>query len=145
MALARIDDTRAKGLNRPALDAICLLVAGALRAELPTTEFTLAWQHSVEKTRWEERYRVAGDRLTLVEGRIRGLGAGREPPADAILEDGVWTWRPQGRSMSELVVAHSSFVRDYDVCWNGACKPLGTLTGDTRDQPVTLRACKRDR
>jgi hypothetical protein len=70
------------------LDAVCLLVAGALRAMLPTTEFTLAWTHSVQKTRWEERYRVAGSDLQLVEARIQSSGAGMDPPPQARLRDG---------------------------------------------------------
>ena len=58
------------------------------------TEFTLAWEHSVEKTRWEESYRVDGDRLRLTAARIQGLGAGMEPPPDAVLRGGWWTWKP---------------------------------------------------
>jgi len=39
--------------------ALCL-VAGALTVAVPTSRFTLAWQHSVEKVLWEEDYLIAG-------------------------------------------------------------------------------------
>jgi len=69
------------------VSGVCLIVAGVVAAALPTEEFTLAWTHSVEKTRWEETYRVDGDRLALIEARIQGMGAGMEPPADLAAED----------------------------------------------------------
>ena len=58
------------------MNAACLLIAGALRAIVPAQEFTVAWTHSVQKTRWEERYRVDGDALRLTEARIQSSGAG---------------------------------------------------------------------
>ena len=33
--------------------SLCI-VSGSLLAALPLTAFTLAWTHSIEKTRWEE-------------------------------------------------------------------------------------------
>ena len=75
------------------MNAVCLIVAGVVRATLPTDHYTLAWQHSVEKTRWEESYRIDGDRLRLTAARIQGLGAGMEPPRDAVLRGGWWTLR----------------------------------------------------
>jgi len=126
------------------LNAVCLLVAGVLRASLPATDFTLAWQHSVEKTRWEERYRIDGDRLMLDRARIQGLGAGMEPPADARLVDGWWVWEP-GVELSELRITLSAFTRDYDVCWQDRCESLATLAraAPTSNQAVTLRPCVR--
>jgi hypothetical protein len=69
------------------------IAAGALVTTLAVESFTLAWTHSIEKTRWEEDWRLAGGRLQLVEARIRGSGAGMEPPAGAVLENGVWRYR----------------------------------------------------
>ena len=77
-----------------ALNVICLVVAGVVRATLPGPDFTLAWQHSVEKIRWEERYRLTGDQLTLYEARIEGNGAGMESPPGARLQGGQWVWQP---------------------------------------------------
>ena len=84
------------------MNAVCLIVAGVVRATLPTDHFTLAWQHSVEKTRWEESYRIDGDRLRLTSARIQGLGAGMEPPPDAVLRSGWWTWKPPPHAIAVL-------------------------------------------
>ncbi len=113
-----------------------------LRASLPTSEFTLAWEHSVEKTRWEERYVTEGDRLRLAEARIQGFGAGMEPPAGARLVDGWWTWRPALEPLRELRLTRSSYTKDYRLCWSDRCATLGELTGKTGDgDAVTLAPC----
>ena len=70
--------------------ALCLS-AGTLVASLAVQAFTLAWTHSIEKVRWEEDWRIAGDRLEIVAARIRGTGAGMEPPAGAVLQAGTGT------------------------------------------------------
>ena len=71
-----------------ALAALCL-VAGSLQVSLPVTQFGLRWQHSIEKIEWTEDYEVAGPWLHLSQARIRGSGAGMEPPEGATLVDGV--------------------------------------------------------
>ncbi len=118
------------------LSAICILAAGVLRASLPATEFTLAWEHSVEKTRWEERYVVDGARLRLVQARIEGFGAGMEPPADARFVDGGWTWQPALEPLPALRLTRSTYTSDYRLCWNGRCSTLGTLVGVTAEGEV---------
>ena len=124
------------------MDAICLLVAGMVRAMLPTTEFTLAWDHSVEKTRWEERYRVSGDELTLFEARVQGLGAGMEPASGATLHDGQWSWRPAVARLDELRLTQSSYTRDWELCWNNGCRTLGDVVGAVPDGGVVaIRPC----
>jgi hypothetical protein len=123
------------------VDAICLLVAGALRATLPGAEFTLTWEHSVEKTRWEERYRVDAGALVLEEAKVAGTGAGMEPPQTATLRDGVWTWQPR-RRLPELRLTYSGYARDYTLCWSGGCRALSALTGRAEDGAVVVvRAC----
>lgn len=124
-----------------AVNAICLIVAGTVRATLPGPEITLAWQHSVQKTRWEERYRVDGDELVLTEASVAGTGAGMEPPASATLRDGVWTWRPRTR-FPELRLTHSSYTRDYTLCWRDGCRELSALVGPSDDgAAVVIRRC----
>jgi len=137
------------------LNGVCLFVAGVLRATLPTQEFTVGWMHSVEKTRWEERYRVAGSRLRLTDARIQGSGAGMEPPPRATLRDGWWTWTPARPPLNELRLTLSPFTRDYDLCWHARCRPLAAIvTGHDRDAAhstpdaadvavVQVRACAR--
>ncbi len=123
------------------MDAVCLLVAGVVRATLPTAEFTLAWDHSVEKTRWEERYRVDGDGLVLVEARVQALGAGMEPPPAAKLADGWWTWQPRTR-LPALRLTLSPYTADYALCWREACRALTALVGAAGEATVvTIERC----
>jgi hypothetical protein len=69
--------------------SLCLAgTAAALSLVVPA--FTLSWTHSVEKIEWQERWRVDGPSLVLEQSRVRGSGAGMEPPDDARLEQGVW-------------------------------------------------------
>ncbi len=123
------------------MDALCLLVAGVVRATLPTSEFTLAWDHSVEKTRWEERYRVDGDGLLLVEARVQGIGAGMEPPRSATLAGGWWTWHPRTR-IPTLRLTLSPYVADYTLCWRETCRALTALVGARGGATVvTIERC----
>jgi hypothetical protein len=123
----------------PALVALCL-AAGSLQVNLPVSRFTLRWQHSIEKVEWDEDYEVVGAWLHLSQARIRGSGAGMEPPPDARLVNGVWHYRPADPWRRELVLARSGFVPDYELCIDGACRRLShwlpVAAGTT-----TLRAC----
>ena len=128
--------------GRAILTAICIIAAGVIRASLPAAEFTLAWEHSVEKTRWEERYQIDGERLRLSEARIQGFGAGMESPSDARLVDGWWTWRPALAPLPELRLARSAYTRDYRLCWNTRCATLDELVGSVGvTEVVTVTAC----
>ena len=86
------------------------LVSGTLAAVLAIESFTLAWTHSIEKIRWEEDWRIEAGRLELLEARIRGSGAGMEPPEGAVLENGVWRYRPTLAPLERLRLAHSIFT-----------------------------------
>jgi hypothetical protein len=124
------------------VNVICLIVAGVVRATLPGPEFTLAWTHSVEKTRWEETYRLAGDGLLLVEARVEGSGAGMEAPPGAQFRDGRWSWQPQ-TTHAELRLTRSTFTRDYTLCANGSCADLGDRVGATAEgDVVSVRSCE---
>jgi hypothetical protein len=126
------------------VDPICLLVAGVVRATIPDAEFTLAWEHSVEKTRWEERYGAGPAGLVLLEARVQGTGAGMEPPPSAVLHDGWWTWQPK-TPVSELRLTRSAYTSDYTLCWLHRCSELGPLVGPTDDGSVVVaRRCRSD-
>jgi hypothetical protein len=103
--------------------ALCIVV-GAFFMELPVRSFTLAWQHTVEKVMWEEDYVVVGAWLYITGARIRGSGAGMEPPADAVLVDGAWQYRPADRWRREVRLARSEFGSDYMVCIEGRCRSM---------------------
>lgn len=121
--------------------ALCITV-GALTLALPTTRFTLAWQHTVEKQWWEEDYLVTGGWLFLSAARIRGSGAGMEPPPDAMRVDGAWVYRPADPWRRHIVLAHSGFGDDYRLCLNTRCRPLGQWIGSA-EGPATLAPCSR--
>jgi hypothetical protein len=124
------------------MSGVCLLVAATVVAELPASEFTLAWRHSVEKTRWEEHYRIEDRRLTHVAASVEGHGAGMEPGADARFAEGRWTWRPALAPLSELRLALSDAAGDYELCWDRQCKPLRTLAASGADASVVVRPCR---
>ena len=119
--------------------SLCLVVGTALYT-LPAARFTLRWQHTVEKVLWEEDYVVAGEWLYLSGARVRGSGAGMEPPPDAVRVGSAWHYRPAERWHRELKLARSDFGRDYELCVDGACKPLSTWAPAPL-APTTLSAC----
>jgi len=126
------------------LAALCLF-AGGLQAQIPVDRFTLRWQHSIEKIDWEEDYMIIGSWLFLNSARVRGSGAGMEPPAGAHYAKGVWHYRPtpEMRWSRSLLLTRSEFARDYDICIAGSCRPLsnwiavaaGTTTAQSCQQP----------
>lgn len=132
---------------------VCLALASAALAplEVPATRFTLAWTHSIEKTRWEEDYAVErtpqGLRLLARDARIRGSGAGMEPPVGAVLRDGWYVYRPSTPPLEELRLTRSPFTADYDWCIDGRCRPLQALLppdgGVTRLWPCEIAAQPR--
>jgi hypothetical protein len=112
------------------VNGLCLGLAFSLiQATVPAQRVTLAWVHSIEKIRWEEDYRVDKDKLTLVRARIRGSGAGMEPPAGAVLRNGAWEYQPAQAVFPKLILARSSYTKDYELCWDGQCKEFTTLLG----------------
>ncbi len=125
------------------MSGICLS-AGLIAATLPLSAFTLAWTHSIEKIRWEEDYRVQGERLVLDEARIRGSGAGMEPPTDAQFKDGIWHYKPHLPPIEQLRLTHSPYVAGYEICSASGCQALTTvLAGLPEFALVEIRACQQ--
>ncbi len=123
--------------------ALCIVVGTALHI-VPAHSFTLRWQHTVEKVVWEEDYIVAGDWLYLVAARVRGSGAGMEPPAGAVRIGDAWQYRPTQRWHRELKLARSEFGRDYELCVGDDCRPLSAWAPAPL-APTTLSACTAER
>ncbi len=105
--------------------------------------FTLAWNHSVEKIRWEEDYRVDGKQLLAVAARVRGTGAGMDIPDDAVWRNGVWEYRPHLPPLDRLRLTRSTFTADYQLCWDGACRSMTELLGPAKEEGevVEVFAC----
>ena len=122
------------------MSGVCIAV-GALTVFVQLQAFTLAWTHSIEKIRWEEDWRIEDGRLRIVEARIRGSGAGMEPPAGAVLDNGVWRYMPQLAPLERLNLAHSNFTPGYELCTEGRCRPLAELVGHAENSPLEIYAC----
>jgi len=119
--------------------SLCILTAGKITSMAAAT-FTLAWTHTVERVPWEEDWRLDGDALVLVEARVKGSGAGMEPPAEAVLENGWWRYRPILEPQRALSLAVSDAAPGgWRICAEGVCRTIG---GPTEQQgPITLFAC----
>lgn len=121
---------------------ICL-VAGLLVVPLGEA-ITLSWTHSVQKTRWEEDYRLEGQALRLVSARIEGTGAGMEPPDDAVWRAGAWHYTPRLPQLPTVKLQHSPYVPPYVVCAQGRCSSLPDwLPGLPAEGVVELRPCSQ--
>ena len=121
--------------------SLCLLSAGVTKS-LALAAFTLLWTHSIEKTAWQEDWRVGPDGLTLVAARIKGSGAGMEPPPDARLVDGWLQWQITRPPQNELVLADSGAAGEWRLCVDGRCQTLSAIFGDSHHAATTvLRAC----
>jgi hypothetical protein len=121
------------------MDAICLLVAGALVATLPEDQFEIEWRHTVQKTRWSETYRAEGPALRLVSARVEGSGAGMEPGPDAHRDGAGWRWYPQ-RLLSGVTLALSRYG-DYRMCTARGCRSLSELGALPPEGELTIRSC----
>lgn len=118
--------------------SLCVL-AGGKTIVLAAGLFTLSWEHSVEKVRWEESWRVTEAGVEIVEARVRGSGAGMEPPADAVLRDGWWVYRPKVPPQQSITLAASGRTGGgWTLCAQASCMMLGAEEAE----PVTLRHCE---
>ncbi len=100
----------------------------AAQAFIPGRDFTLAWTHSIEKIRWEEDYSVQSHNtkptLRLDRARVRGSGAGMEPPEDARLVKGWYVYSPTTPLPPALRLTRSPYTSDYTLCADGQCQPM---------------------
>lgn len=121
--------------------AVCLAAAG-VSLRIAAAAFTLAWSHTVEHQPWQEDWRVEDDRLVLDTVRVKGSGAGMEPPEEARLVDGWYVWRPVGETRERILLRRAGEISgDWQFCpAGGTCMPLADLVGATAD-PVTLQPC----
>lgn len=120
------------------MSGLCIFSAGKM-ISLAVAAFTLSWTHSVERSRWEEDWQITSVGLKLLEARVRGSGAGMEPPSAARLENGWWIYAPELPPVPELVLAASgSTGQGWLVCGGVTCLEVGAEAGG----PVRLEACR---
>jgi hypothetical protein len=108
--------------------SLCIAATG-LAIEIAVSGFTLAWTHTVERTEWQEDWRIEGDRLVLAEARVQGSGAGMEPAADARLVGVFYTWRPDVPPLSEIVLRRTPKANDWRLCADNRCAALAEWLG----------------
>jgi hypothetical protein len=117
--------------------SLCILAAGKMTA-LAISAFTLSWAHSVEKTRWEEDWRVTPAGLEILEARVKGSGAGIDPPEGAVLNDGWWIYKPTtGARPAVRLAASGATGAGWTLCADQTCLELGAEAGE----PIELSAC----
>ena len=121
--------------------SLCLASAGVVKT-LAVAAFTLVWTHSIEKTEWQEDWRVTANQLELVQARVKGSGAGMEPPADARLVGGWFQWQPKRAPMPEVLLGNSGAAGEWRLCSDGNCRTLSEIFGHPVGANVTtMRAC----
>jgi hypothetical protein len=104
--------------------SLCLATT-AVAVSLAVDAFTLSWTHSVERTEWREHWRIERATLVLEEARVRGSGAGMEPPEGAVLRDGWWVYRATRRLPALHLAASGATGSGWQLCpANGACLDL---------------------
>ncbi|MEZ2721334.1 DUF1850 domain-containing protein [Paenalcaligenes hominis] len=128
----------------------CMQWAAAVPAPvvvMPTQAFTLAWQHSIEKVRWEEDYTIKLDAISqqpvLLAGlaRVTGSAAGMEPPPNAKWRAGWYEYQPEPIKQPVLTLMRSEYTADYEWCEQDQCRPLADYLPS--DGGVTqLSACQ---
>ncbi|MCO5131840.1 MAG: DUF1850 domain-containing protein [Xanthobacteraceae bacterium] len=120
--------------------SLCLMSAGVVKT-LAVAAFTLAWTHSIEKIEWREDWRVTPQGLELVTARVKGSGAGMEPPPQARLADGWFVWQPRRAPMPEVVLGNSAVAGEWRLCADGRCRTLSEIFGhDIGVHTTTMRA-----
>ncbi|CDX63170.1 conserved hypothetical protein [Mesorhizobium plurifarium] len=117
--------------------SLCVLAAGKT-VTLAAAAFTLSWTHSVERTRWQEDWKVSPAGLQVVRARVKGSGAGMEPPEGSVLRDGWWVYAPRIGPQPRLVLAASGATgQGWTLCTASGCRELGKTVGE----PTVLEPC----
>jgi hypothetical protein len=122
--------------------SLCLISVGVTKT-LAVAAFTLVWTHSIEHIDWQEDWRVTPQGLELVTARVKGSGAGMEPPPEARLVDDWFVWQPHRAPMPEVVLGNSGKAGEWRLCANGMCHTLSKILGhDVGPHTTTMRACE---
>jgi hypothetical protein len=118
--------------------SLCILAAGKMTV-LAVGAFTLAWTHSVQKTRWEEDWQVTAAGLVVTEARIESSGAGMDPPEGSVFDGRVWHYKPKVPPVPKVLLARSGAVGPWRLCSAQGCMDFdGPGAGG---DPVELSAC----
>jgi hypothetical protein len=117
--------------------SLCVL-AGTKVATFAVSIFTLTWLHSVEKTEWQEDWKIINSKLKIVEARVKGSGAGMEPPENSKLVKGWYVYRHKVTAKDEILLATSETnIKNWSICYNGKCQELPK----NENKPLKLYVC----
>jgi len=119
---------------------VCVASAGLIKS-LSVAAFMLSWVHSAERTEWQEDWQVLPQGLAMTQARVKGSGAGMEPPADAKLSDGWFRWTPHLAPLPQLVLGNSAMAGEWKICANERCQSLSDILGRPALEVVTVSAC----
>lgn len=127
------------------------LTAGLISVFLGN-EITLTWQHSVEKIIWQEDYVATENAVVVVNGRVRGTGAGMEIPKGAVqITDknspnyGAWQYQIPNNKFAKINLTHSQYTAPYSFCNKSSCKTINQLIPNIPDYAVIeLTTCKNN-
>ena len=134
MALLEVAAFRCRVIR---LMAVCIATAGGV-LKIAATSFLLSWTHSVEKVPWQESWTVSSQGLVLSEARIKGSGAGMDPPADAVLKDGWYIYHPNIPPRGEIILAASGKTGGgWTFCSKKKCMELGGRA----EEPIRIHIC----
>ena len=120
---------------------LCFAAAGVVKV-LSVTAFTLAWTHSIEKIEWQEDWHVTPQGLELVEARVKGSGAGMEPPPEARLVNDWFEWAPKIAPLPQVVLGNSGLAGEWRICTKGHCRTLSDVLGRKLGaEPTVMKIC----
>jgi tetratricopeptide (TPR) repeat protein len=120
---------------------LCFAAAGVVKV-LSVTAFTLAWTHSIEKIEWQEDWHVTPQGLELVEARVKGSGAGMEPPPEARLVNDWFEWSPKIAPLPQVVLGNSGLAGEWRICTDGHCRTLSDVLGRKLGaEPTVMKIC----
>ncbi len=108
--------------------ALLCVAVGHYAVAVYAPRFTLSWKHSMEYVEWRETWKVRTKTMQVVEARIKGTGAGMEPPRHAVLKDGWFIYTPKSPPQEQLVLPDSGFTRPMRLCLpKDVCRSIRTF------------------
>jgi len=117
--------------------SVCFASAGVVKA-LSVAAFMLSWTHSVEKIEWQEDWVIAPQGLEVVAARVKGSGAGMEPPPEARLVNGWFQWTPKPLFLHQVALGNSGVAGEWRLCTHGSCRTLSDILGHPVGANVTI-------
>ena len=124
--------------------AVCL-IGGAKVAVVAAELFTVAWVQEATGAEWRRSYHVAPGAIVTAELRVKATAPDAEPPLPGAIRDGDWfTWRFARRAFPVISFGAEPGARDWQICWDGSCKPLADLTGAPPGRDITATPCRAD-